>query len=309
MQVQAAAACLGAVLSLGWLGCAAPAPPPSPPPPLENRNLYLVSDSTAQSLNPDTSPIQGYCPFLPLPSFPLPRPRPRPSSFTGYEYTTNSNTHRFGFFLGSYFTLNFTNLSRGGRSTRSYINEGLWSTLLSTLPPSTFVVLQFGINDNANGNPPSSGTDLGKDRATLPGTGDETLTVVNSTGQVEVVRTFGSYLRQMVRDVRAKRTVPIVAGMDPLMIWMGRGNETLKRDWPWADYAKEVATRERVEWLDHTRYSVDRWQALGRERALEFFPLNDSTHTNAAGAKSRLSLPLCGFIRWAGGGLWWWWWW
>jgi rhamnogalacturonan acetylesterase len=137
--------------------------------------------------------------------------------------------------MHNFFDLNITNLARGGRSTRSFINEGLWASLLERIVPGegTFVLIEMGHNDN--GDPR---TDV-KNRATLPGIGPESVVVAsNATGGTsETVYTFGHYLRKMISDVRQAGGVPLLSGMVPIMSWTG---DVLRRDWPFADYAREV---------------------------------------------------------------------
>src|SRR3954467_15823942 len=42
------------------------------------------------------------------------------------------------------------NEGAGGRSSRSYIDEGLWAKILERLQPGDFVQIMFGHNDTAN---------------------------------------------------------------------------------------------------------------------------------------------------------------
>ena len=74
--------------------------------------LWLVSDSTCASLNPQKQQIQG-----------------------------------FGYFLPNYFTIRVANRARGGRSTRSFINEGLWAELMGLIKPKDMVMIEMGHND------------------------------------------------------------------------------------------------------------------------------------------------------------------
>jgi rhamnogalacturonan acetylesterase len=170
-------------------------------------------------------------------------------------------------------SLTVSNLAKNGRSTRSFINEGFWSTLLSNTAPGDFVVIEMGHNDD--GDPTTS------DRATLPGTGENTVTVTTTTGTREVVHTFGWYLRKMIADVKAKGATPIISGMVNRNYWKGN---TLQAAWPFADYAKTVAKAAGVEYIDHTKYSVALFQGMGPTKAKTYFP-NDNTHTNWDGAK------------------------
>ncbi|KAI5777602.1 rhamnogalacturonan acetylesterase [Geopyxis carbonaria] len=208
--------------------------------------ILLVSDSTAVAYDPAVTPLQGWGYYLP----PL---------------------------LST--SMNFTNLSRGGRSTRSFINEGLWASALALITPDTVVVIEHGHNDNGT---PSTGTDVGKDRATLPGLGDATITVTNATGLPEVVHTFGWYLERMISDVQDHGGVPVLSGMVPTMKW-DSAQTTLSSDWPFRDWARTVAEAQGVGWVDHTKASVARFQKLGYSASKAMFP-QDNTHTNAAGA-------------------------
>lgn len=47
-------------------------------------------------------------------------------------------------------SLQVTNLSRGGRSARSYVREGLWSTLVSQIVRGDYVIIEFGHNDGGS---------------------------------------------------------------------------------------------------------------------------------------------------------------
>jgi rhamnogalacturonan acetylesterase len=123
-------------------------------------------------------------------------------------------------------------------------------------------------------------------RATLPGTGDATVVGPLKDGKTETVHTFGWYLRQMIKDARAKNTVPLISGMVPTNSFQG---STFRTDWPMANSAATVAKEENVEYIDHTKYSSERFQALGPGPVKAFFP-TDNTHTNAAGAKGMASL-------------------
>lgn len=118
------------------------------------------------------------------------------------------------------------------------------------------------------------------DRATLPGIANDTVVVTNSTGVSETVHSFGWYLRKMIVDVRAKEAIPLLSGMVNRNYWSG---ETLQSDWPFTDYADQVAEQTAVEYIDHTAYSVAKFQAMGSVEAKTYFP-NDNTHTNWAGA-------------------------
>ncbi|XEV01271.1 hypothetical protein FSHL1_006558 [Fusarium sambucinum] len=195
------------------------------------------------------------------------------SDSTTANYASGNPLQGWGFYLEDYLSLTVSNLARNGRSTRSFINEGLWNTLLSSTAKDDIVIIEMGHNDD--GDPKTS------DRATLAGTGEETVTVTTTTGKTEVVHTFGWYLRKMIGDVKAKGATPIISGMVNRNYWTGN---TLQSKWPFADAAKSVAKAAGVEFIDHTKYSVALFQSFGPVKAKTYFP-NDNTHTNWDGAK------------------------
>lgn len=170
--------------------------------------------------------------------------------------------------------MDVNNLAKNGRSTRSFINEGLWSALLSATRAGDFVVIEMGHNDDVD---PT--TDV-KDRGTLPGIGSETVTILTQAGVNETVHTFGWYLNKMISDVKAKKATPIISGMVPRNYWTG---DTVQSGWAFADYAKQVANARKVEYINHTAYSVALFQSFGPTKAKTYYP-NDNTHTNPAGA-------------------------
>ncbi|KAF4552055.1 Rhamnogalacturonan acetylesterase-like protein [Elsinoe fawcettii] len=197
------------------------------------------------------------------------------SDSTTANYAVGNPLQGWGYYINNYTTLTINNLAKNGRSTRSFINEGLWDALLKATQPGDFVVIEHGHNDDVD---PTTDT---KDRGTLPGTGDKTVVVTTSKGTQETVHTFGWYLTKMIDDVKAKKATPIISGMVNRNYWTG---DVLQKDWPFADTAKAVAATNKVEYLDHTAYSVALFQSYGATKAKTFYP-NDNTHTNWPGAE------------------------
>src|SRR5436305_1829548 len=64
--------------------------------------------------------------------------------------------------------VNVINRARGGRSSRTFLTEGLWDRLLDDVKPGDFVLIEFGHNDGGAIN------DERRARGSLPGLGDET---------------------------------------------------------------------------------------------------------------------------------------
>ncbi len=180
--------------------------------------------------------------------------------------------------------VNVVNRARGGRSSRTFITEGLWEALVAGLKAGDVVLIQFGHNDGGaiNAEPPGSTRPL-RARGSLPGLGKETEAIDNVvTHRAEVVRTFGSYLRQMVREVQARGASPVILSPTVRMIWQdgrverGTGNY---REW-----SRDVAQAAGVPFVDLTRIVADAYQEVGESAVAGLFG-PDHTHTNAAGAE------------------------
>src|ERR671932_761744 len=75
--------------------------------------------------------------------------------------------------------INVLNRARAGRSSRTFLTEGLWDKVLQDLKPGDFVLIQFGHND---GGP----LDTGRARGSLPGLGEEAKEVTMPDGRKEV---------------------------------------------------------------------------------------------------------------------------
>jgi rhamnogalacturonan acetylesterase len=119
-------------------------------------------------------------------------------------------------------------------------------------------------------------------RGVLRGIGNNTVKGPSGkNGGLEDVHTFGWYLRQMIKDVEAKKGIPLLSGMVPTNTFRGGKFRT---DWPMASDTAAVAKQAGVEYIDHTKYTAARFQSLGDVAVKRFFP-RDSTHTNSAGAR------------------------
>jgi lysophospholipase L1-like esterase len=191
--------------------------------------------------------------------------------------------------VGAYFDkakINVLNRGRGGRSSRTYRNEGLWDKVLAEAKPGDFFVIEFGTNDVGRWNDPGS-----KYRPSLHGEGEESEDFVkpgpdgaaSSDMPHETVHTFGWYMRQYATDAKAKGCTVILCSMVPHKRWKGdkvaRGEqETFV---PWTAHAAQTAG---VFFVDLDNIVADGYDQLGPEKVEAFFA-DKGTHTTAAGAK------------------------
>ncbi|WP_323814901.1 rhamnogalacturonan acetylesterase [Cellvibrio sp. NN19] len=168
------------------------------------------------------------------------------------------------------------NLARGGRSTRTFISEGLWQGLINQVSANDIVIIQFGHNDASPVN------DATRARGTLLGIGDEAITINNLlTHKQETVYTFGHYIRQMVNDVRAKNATPILMSLTQRNVWQAG---KLERNGSYGRWAYELALELNTSFVDVNNLVADKLEALGEERTAAFYT-KDNTHFNLQGAQ------------------------
>lgn len=209
----------------------------------------------------------------------------------------------WGDLLGGHFDaaqIKVVNRARGGRSSRTYLTEGLWEQVLSELKPGDFVLMQFGHNDGGALTDP-------RNRASIKGNGDETqeITVV-ATGKKETVHSYGWYLRKYIADTKAKGAIPIVLSPVPRKIWKADGTVARASN-DYGKWAQEAAKAESVAFVDLNDLIAKRYETLGKEKVEGLFA-DEHTHTNPAGAainaemvaagiKSLKDCPLAKYLR------------
>jgi rhamnogalacturonan acetylesterase len=167
------------------------------------------------------------------------------------------------------------NYGRGGRSSRSYIEEGLWAQVVDELRPGDFVIVQFGHNDHGN-------SDSHPDRMSLRGSDDEMQETESPvTGKKETVHTYGWYLRQYAEDAEARGATVIICSPIPRNIWE---HEKIERGfYGYAEWAQDAAKASGAQFIDLNSIAADHCDAVGEETASKYFV--DFQHTNEAGAK------------------------
>ena len=168
------------------------------------------------------------------------------------------------------------NRALGGRSSRTFLTEGLWDKVVTEIKPGDFVLMQFGHNDGGSLNDP-------KGRASIKGNGDETQEVTNpTTGVKETVHSYGWYLRRYIRDAKAKGATTVVLSPVPRKIW--KDDKTVARaSGDYGKWAMEAAKQEGAAFVDLNDLIAKRYEALGKEKVETLFG-DEHTHTNAEGA-------------------------
>ena len=155
------------------------------------------------------------------------------------------------------------NLARSGRSTKTFINEGLWAKTLQTRPH--IVLIQFGHNDSHAADRPES-TDAATD--------------------------FRGYLRQYIDQARAAGGTPVLVTPVQRRTYSSNGklNNSLL---PYADAMKAVAAGRKVDVIDLNASSGRLYEQLGTaaNEVVANAP-TDRTHFNEQGARMMAHLVM-----------------
>lgn len=209
----------------------------------EGYTIYLAGDSTMAEKKPEKYPETGW----------------------GMEFPT-------------FFKENVTiaNHAKNGRSTRSFIQEGRWDSILQLLRPDDYVFIQFGHNDQ-------------------------------SKQKVERYTSPDDYYKNLCRfvdDVRAKNANPVL--LTPVM--RRRFNEAgefydVHGEYP--GLVRKAALDKKVPLLDMHKASEELIVGLGQEASKSLFliadsgvwenypdGIDDNTHFNQKGAKEMAALAV-----------------
>jgi lysophospholipase L1-like esterase len=170
------------------------------------------------------------------------------------------------------------NRALGGRSSRTFLTEGLWDAVLRDLKAGDFVLIQFGHNDGGS-------LYQGRARASLKGIGEQTEDVIlEATGKPETVHTYGWYLRRYIRDAKAKGAIPIVLSLVPRNIWNEDQTQVIRAADSYGGWAEQVARQEGVYFIDLNDIVARRYEQVGPETVGSVYFGRDHTHTTPAGA-------------------------
>ena len=169
-------------------------------------------------------------------------------------------------------TLQVVNYAQNGRSTKSFIDLGLWDKVYNALEPGDYVFIQFGHNDAKADDP------------------------------ARYAPAFGAYqdnLRTFIRGAREKGATPVL--LTPVARrWFknGRLDRNCHTDYPAA--MKQVAEETGVTLLDITTPTLDWIEGIGDEASKAYFMIStgkdDNTHTVACGAR-KVTEIVCDAIK------------
>ena len=186
----------------------------------------------------------------------------------------------WGNFLGDFLnadSVKVVNRALGGRSSRTYIEEGLWDKVLSSVNPGDYIIMQFGHNDGGAPN------DVQRPRGTLKGNGDDAKNFfMEATKDSLLVHTYGWYMRQYILQAKAHGAIPIVCSLIPRNDW--KDGKIGRSDDSYALWARQAAEQAGASFIDLNTLVSNKYDVLGQDFVASLY-YGDHTHTSLAGAK------------------------
>ncbi|PVM93764.1 rhamnogalacturonan acetylesterase [Caulobacter endophyticus] len=162
------------------------------------------------------------------------------------------------------------NLARGGRSTKTFQEEGLWSVLMAQLKPDDTVLIQFGHNDA------------------------DTKKIVRFT---DPNGAYADNLRRFVADVRTAGAKPVL--ITPIAKLVFKDGQIQDTHGPYSATVRRVAAETKTPLIDLDKESQAALQKMGEAEGAKRFMIysaadkiashpegiNDTTHPNELGAR------------------------
>jgi len=154
----------------------------------------------------------------------------------------------------------YFNTAAGGRSSKSFINEGKWDEAMAL--KGDYYLIQFGHNDE-----PGKG-----ERSTDPKT------------------TYLDYMTRYIEDSRAIGAEPILITSLVRRQWDKSGNGKINSSLvPYVQAVKKLAKEKNVKLVDLHQSSKELCESFGKEKCWEFSPIKDTnqidnTHLNPQGS-------------------------
>lgn len=183
----------------------------------------------------------------------------------------------WGMPFANYFdsTVTVDDRARNGRSTRTFINEGLWKPVAEGMRPGDYLIIQFGHND-------------------------EVPTKKSYTTEAD----FKKYLEMFVRTAREKQAIPVLATPVARRKFDSTGHIVQTHE-VYAQIVRKVAQEQKVPLIDLDTQAQQLYQQLGVEPSKMLFNhlapgqnpnypkgKEDDTHFSELGARRIAELVL-----------------
>ena len=149
-------------------------------------------------------------------------------------------------------TVTVVNRAKNGRSSKSFISEGLWKSITDEAKEGDYVFIQFGHNDESKDK---------KERYSTPDT-------------------FRMNLRKFIQETRDRKAIPILITPVSRRKFDTTGT-ALETHTEYSAYVKEVAAAENVLLIDLDTKSRALYQQFGKETSkMIFMQLKPGEHPN-----------------------------
>lgn len=190
-----------------------------------------------------------------------------------YDYTKVYPQTGWGQVFADYFTddVIVENRSMGGRSSKSYNNDGRLDRILTEMHPGDYVFIQFGINDGAENKP-------------------------ERYISVEDYKTL--ITEKYMGEVTKRGGTPVLMTASAAAWWDEENGNFMESRQDYADPTREIAAETGCVFIDANRIMTDAWNTMDKDEVLSGYfvcePLeskaypagtNDTTHMKAKGAK------------------------
>ena len=185
----------------------------------------------------------------------------------------------WGQMLPMYFNpeVRVANHARNGRSSKSFRDEGRWSSVLALMKPGDYVIIQFGHNDEKKG---------------------------DAARFTEPFGEFKQNLKRYVHEARAAKAVPVLA-TPVARRRFGADGQVRDTHGDYPEAVRQVAAEEQVPLLDLEKRSRELLSKMGPDQSKRLFDwvepgeyekcpegLKDDTHFNAFGASRMCDLAV-----------------
>ena len=193
-------------------------------------------------------------------------------STTGATYEEAFLERGWGMLLPEYLDENVIvrNYAKNGRSTRTFIEQGWWDSIVTQLNAGDFVVIQFAHNDGA----------------------------INKTDRYTSPEEYRNNLLRMISDVRSKGGKPILA-TSIVRRKFDKSETLVDTHGVYPTITREIANSEKLPLVDMQQLTAAWLQNEGKKKKKKYFHkipsdgssklypkgLDDNTHLNEDGAR------------------------
>ncbi|MBI5809331.1 MAG: rhamnogalacturonan acetylesterase [Ignavibacteriales bacterium] len=153
--------------------------------------------------------------------------------------------HGWGQVFQNFFTSDviIENHAKNGRSTKSFIDQGLWKIVLDKLKPGNYVFIQFGHNDQK---------------------------ISDTTRYAEANTAYRKNLIRYVEETRSKNAIPVLLTPVNRRKYDAQGN-FIDQHGDYPKVVRELAAQLNVPLIDVHKKSMELFSKLGPEKSKELF--------------------------------------